>query len=461
MKKTKILLIYPSQFYSPFWGKRRYVKNQLFSLYSFLKYHQVAVDVLDLENEIGRPGSSKEIKIFEKKASECLSRYRFNIAAISCWSSLSYLSSINIAALCKRIDSKNIVVVGGYHPSALPEDFLYEKSPFDYIVRGEGEISLLDICRNKEKVGPLPRLIHGKLLNLNDGVKLYLHNYKYSSPYKESSIYLSRGCCFSCAFCMEPCKGDGKWRAQPVADSIKKIKALIKNDNPRLIYIYDACFGFSGIWRKEFLAELIRNKINKVFWIETRPDLLDKEDIDLFAELNFVIQIGLDSGSPRMLSIMNKTRNPGRYLEHFSKVLSYMNEREVPYKINLIFNHPGETRQTYQESISFLRDLFYKQKKLSGLLVGQNYAFFPGTDIYYNLKEYEDKYGVVIAHKAWWKEEGDHAILSRNIMPSKDLKDYPASLQDWQQSIRELNNYILTKSRLWNKIFRYERMMTF
>ena len=134
MKTSNLLLIYPSRLYAPHWGEISAIKAHMIDLFSFLKYKKIGVEVLDLENEIGRPKTEEQVKEFEEKTTKLISQFDFDIAAISCWSSLNYLSSIMVARICKNVNSKSTVVVGGYHPSALPADFMYPRSPFDFIV---------------------------------------------------------------------------------------------------------------------------------------------------------------------------------------------------------------------------------------------------------------------------------------------------------------------------------------
>ncbi|MHA1372469.1 MAG: cobalamin-dependent protein, partial [Promethearchaeota archaeon] len=43
----------------------------------------------------------------------------------------------------KKINNKTIIVLGGWHASALPERTLLECPEIDIIVRGEGELTFL------------------------------------------------------------------------------------------------------------------------------------------------------------------------------------------------------------------------------------------------------------------------------------------------------------------------------
>jgi radical SAM superfamily enzyme YgiQ (UPF0313 family) len=433
----------------------------MLSLFSFLRHNKINVEVLDLENEIERPKNENGVKEFLEKALELISRFDFDIVAISCWSSLNYLSSISVADICKVVNQRSIVVVGGYHPSALPHDFMYERSPFDFIVTGEGETALLEISKNGKKKEVAPRIILGDPLSLKKQFATDRKHYKYTNLFPVECIYLSRGCLYNCAFCMERSKGYKTWRSYSVPGAIEKIREAINILKLREIEIGDACFGFNKIWRRRFLYGLIKHKINITFWVQTRIDLLDKEDIDLLSKLNFNIEFGLESGSEEMLRIMRKTNRPKAYLKKCEDVITYLNKKEVSYRIYLIFNHPGETLATWNRSIGFFRSIIKKQNKISGTLGGQNYAFFPGSQIHRYYNYYKEKFGTVVRHKEWWKERGDHWKLARSIIPSRELLKQHGTTVHWQKAILDLNNQCLEKMPLWPRFFRKKRSEIF
>ena len=447
MKAVKILLIYPSQLYAPFWGRINAVKPHMVGLFSFLLRYGIRAEVLDLENELGRPEDADGIFEFKEGARRLISGYDFDIAAISCYTSLNYLSSLMVAQICRSARKDCSVVVGGYHPSALPQDFIYTDTPFDFVVNGEGETALLHICRGGNKKNTeRPRLIQGPALDLRHMAGLDWQRYPYVDPHRRSHIYLSRGCPYRCVFCGESSKLDsGRWRSYPVDEGISEIKRLISYRDPRQIGICDACFGFDKAWRRGLLAGLIKNKIDKILAAEMRVDLLDKDDIDLFSRLNFNVILGIESCSGEMLRIMGKSRSPRRYLERSREVISYMNKKGVPYKLYLIFNHPGETRKTYAATIEFLESIITAQRKFSGYIIAQNYAFFPGSHIHINLRQYEAQCGTVIYHREWWKERNDHNVSARDLLPSSDLYVRAGTNKYWEKDIAGLNRRIFEK----------------
>jgi len=468
LKRPKVLLIYPSTPYGIYWGGVTGVQSHLLEIASFLKYNKIEAEILDIDEimesclVLRNHKLAVNIQKFKKEATRLISERDFDIAGISCWSSLNYLSTIMVAEICRKIKGESIIVVGGYHPSALPSDFIYPKSPFDFIVRGEGEIALLNIVKDGKKSNKGPTLIEGTPLNLEKSFPLDWQNYKCLKK-AVLGVYLSRDCPFSCTFCMESAKTHHGWRGYSVAQAVERLKCLIDIKHPKRIWIWDACFAFNKAWRQQFLSELIRNKAlrDTGFWAEIRIDLLDKKDIDLFAKLDFQVDFGLESCSEEMLHIMKKTYRPRQYLRKVKEVFPYVYKKEIPTCSNMIFNHPGETHATYLATIKFLRSLLEKQKKISGVWWPAGFAFFPGSHVHKHLEHYEEKYGTVVKHKEWWKERGDQCYLARCIIPSRDryLRDKVIKEdfeQWWSKGMQDLNRLCAKKMspkmrKFWKK----------
>jgi len=52
-----------------------------------------------------------------------LAQRDFDLAGISCWSSLNVTASYKVASFIRETHPKAKIVVGGYHPTARPHDF--------------------------------------------------------------------------------------------------------------------------------------------------------------------------------------------------------------------------------------------------------------------------------------------------------------------------------------------------
>jgi radical SAM superfamily enzyme YgiQ (UPF0313 family) len=197
--------------------------------------------------------------------------------------------------------------------------------------------------------------------------------------------------------------------------------------------------------RKEFLEKFKKKNYSQKFLIETHPNLIEKEDIDLLSEMNIEVQFGLETGSPIMQKIMKKPGNPEKTLKHFVEISNYCNEKKVLHRANIIMNHPGETRETVDQTIKFIKQL--AERKDNHLFWGiGTFGLFPGSDIHLNFNYYKEKYGTEIMYPEWWKNEFDQYNSSSKVLPSKDFTW--ETVEYWRQKMAPLyDSFVNTLSQ--------------
>jgi radical SAM superfamily enzyme YgiQ (UPF0313 family) len=454
--EPKILFVSPSSFYFPEWMERVQIKSSQLLLASYIEQFY-PVEYADFEITIGRPNTPIQIRRFERHAREFLSKTQFDILAISCWTSLSYQASLATARICRSLHPEKIIVVGGYHPSARPNEFVTPDRLFDFVITGEGEFALKRIADNFEAGRPSrPTVLDGGLFTVEHFVPVnwvlvrdfVSRNFPEGIPI--AYVYLSRGCPFSCSFCMESLKSH-KWRAYTPADSVQILFDSVENLKSQSVAIADACFGMNGRWRKEFLRRLV--DANPSFWIalETRPEFIDEEDIKMLSHLKVEVQIGVESCSERMLSIMNKTRQAGRFLEKFRETSHLLSKYGVLHRANLIFNHPGETLQTLEESFAFMDKELDRQDSTLFFWAAHQYMHFPGCACDVKRKVFENEYGTQFLAAEWWKEAVDQYENCMKNIPSREFTN--GNLDLWQQMLLDREERM--KSCLSPKAFRF------
>jgi len=455
-RPPRILLVYPSCFYGSGWVDRLELKASQLLLASYL-VRFFPVEYADFEISLGPPSPPMQINRFIRKIREFLESREFDILALSCWASISYLSTLAIARLCRELYPEKLIVVGGYHPTGCSSDFLLPDQPVDYIVKGEGESALREIAENyriwgrpaQPQVIDAPALKQGELVGHDWSLTDELVARHYPDGLRNIYIYLSRGCPFGCSFCMEPLK-DRTWRAFSPEQAAQETFAAARRYNSKAVAICDACFGKRSQWRKEYLRVL--RDAQPDFWLilETRPEYIDDEDIELLAGMKVEIQLGLESAAPRMLRLMKKTKQPLQFLSRFSTVSHKLSAHGIIHRANLIFNHPGETHQTLSETYAFI-DAELKNRETTLLWAAVGYMHFPGCELYANMDYYQQEFGASFRGGEWWKKEEDQFQNSIMNLPSADI-----TLDDfflWRRLFEEREEAM--KATLSDKAFRF------
>jgi len=141
MIKKDICLVSP-----PTRGNVKTVPIALIYLAGWLSKEGIDVDIIDIKtNSYKGIDAKKESEIVDKIIRN-LDSLKPHVVGLTAFTS-EYNNVINLAKSIKdKINTK--IVVGGVHASLRPEDFIYDNSPVDIAVIGEGERTLSEVVNN-------------------------------------------------------------------------------------------------------------------------------------------------------------------------------------------------------------------------------------------------------------------------------------------------------------------------
>ena len=355
----------------------------------------------------------------------------FLVIGVSCFSSFDYMRVLTLGRFLKDRYPDVPLVTGGYHASALPGDVVFDGSPFDAVVVGEGEVPMLEIVQSLMGSGRLEKRLYGpsNIQNLDD---LPPYKWELLKRYwpraktigRKFQIYLSRGCPYHCTFCMERAKTEYKWRAYSSERAVNELERLSRFTDLGhwVVNLADPLFGFKRSWRREVLQGIIsKGLIPRQYWTLTRSDDLDETDVRLLAKARFSIGIGLESGSPDMLVRMQKGNTPEKYLAAMMRVARLSRDHGLNWASNIIVGHPGETRQSMIETRDYLFELFTSAKETCGWLSIDPFRLYPGAYVHEAMGGYQKQYGTRFYHPEWWKSWYDGPFRAEHIDPSAEL----------------------------------------
>jgi protein-L-isoaspartate O-methyltransferase len=238
-------------------------------------------------------------------------------------------------------------------------------------------------------------------------------------------VYLSRGCPFDCAFCMERAKRVVSWPPLPGERALDEVLRAHAYFDLRgmTVYFADALFGMRKAWRREFLERLAALDLPaKKLWLLVRVDMIDEEDLTLFGRANCSLGFGLESGDPTQLATIRKAGRLHDYLDKMLEISAKAREAQVPWGANVIVGHPGETEESMRTSARYLERLFLDPAGVTGFLSVDPYRLYPGSPIDDDRASWEQRHGTVFHRPEWW-HDGDQEFLSEWVDPSATL-DY-------------------------------------
>jgi protein-L-isoaspartate O-methyltransferase len=363
---------------------------------------------------------------------------------------------MTLARFLRRLYPTVPLVTGGYHASALPEDFLFDGSPFSAVIPGEGERGLLlAVQQVLGGLAPAGTIGDRQLIEEMDHLPPYrwelLQRYwpRAQDIGRKFQIYLARGCPYRCTFCMERTKGSYKWRAFSAERAVDELTRLSRFTDlgQWVINIADPLFGFQRQWRRDVLESILRRKLlPRQYWTLTRADDLDRDDVRLLAQARFSIGIGAESGSPEMLSRMKKGNQPERYLEALMRLAELSREFGLTWAANIIVGHPGETLQTMRETRAYFGELFGAARETCGWLSIDPFRLYPGSYVYESMDDYERELGTQFHHPRWWQSWYDAPFQAEHVDPSHEL-DFETRVQFMYENYAPLVGQIIDRFR--------------
>lgn len=278
-----------------------------------------------------------------------------------------------IAAEVKKRFPEIPVCAGGVHPTVMPKETLEQFSGFDFVVCGEGEHVICSIFDNLRRGLPVSGIkgvvTRGKTDISYDVVEglddlpfpaweeLDLSKYKGIYPHRtrlELPMWTSRGCPFSCIFCVRPL--GSRRRRRSIASVISELERNISEFKCESIAFIDETFVADIGWSMELFNTMIAKGINKkITWsCETRVDAASPELFKLMKKAGcYYIFFGLESSDEKIL----RTAKKGISTAMVRQAVAWTKEAGIIPSGSFIIGLPGETEETVKKTIAFAQEL--------------------------------------------------------------------------------------------------------
>lgn len=295
----------------------------------------------------------------------------------------------------------------------------------DFVIKGEGELTLKDLISNlsngadgKSVSGVFyksenaikatkPRAVNTQLDELPQAAwdLIDIDSYKNIWYQKHSQFYLNlattRGCPYKCNWCAKPIYGN-RYNSRSPEKVVDEIQFHVDNHNVDHFWMCDDIFGLKPGWVQEFRDELQKRNLKISYKIQSRADLLLKEDnIDaLVASGLDEAWIGAESGSQQILDAMDK----GTTIEQIEESTKLLKSKGVKVAYFIQFGYLGETLQDIKKTISLvLRNMPDR--------LGASVSYpLPGTKFYDIVKK-------DLESKANWTDSDDLDMMFQNTYP--------------------------------------------
>lgn len=288
------------------------------------------------------------VSVYEKKIENAALFFSFN--------SVNFIRYASMATEIRKNCPENILVCGGSHPSARPNEML---KYFDAVCVGEGEYVIADIIEKiLHDVVPQGVLSASEKVNLNEfdcfpkKVKMF------------GAVEIMRGCPFRCNYCQTPNLYPGRIRFRSIDSILKNVETAFSSykKDYRFITPDAASYLFDGKVNTHAIETLLKGIKNitgepgRIFFgsfpSELNPYFINEDLVGIIKKYcaNKRVVIGLQTASKTQL------KNVGRRddIETVEKSIELLIKYGFNVDVDFIFGLPFETEGSLAEIFDWI-----------------------------------------------------------------------------------------------------------
>jgi anaerobic magnesium-protoporphyrin IX monomethyl ester cyclase len=339
----------------------------------------------------------------------------FNFLSKMCLSRMRQVAW-EIALAARQINA--VVVAHGSDSTDVPDLFL--KNGFDFVLCGEAEETLAQLCSAVLHNRPVPDLDGLVRRGRNDQIvrsservaknpswaglsrpprelidlDLYRAAWLKTHGYFSVNMVASRGCPYRCNWCAKPISGN-RFQLRSPAAVAEEMRLLKTSSGVQHIWFGDDVFGLNHRWVEDFVGEVKSRDAAIPFKIQSRADLMTEQTVwNLRAAGCDEVWMGVESGSQAILNAMDK----GLRLSSIRSARAQLKRAGIRAGYFLQFGYPGEGWPELQDTINLVREMRPDD-------IGISFSYpLPGTKFYDRVREQ-------LGRKRNWTDSDDLCIM--------------------------------------------------
>ncbi len=330
-----------------------------------------------LTNFLRRHGHTAEyINLFQYEKEQLIEYLRGDPYCVAITTTF-YVVNLPVTEMVEFIRKHNPkvkIVVGGplvnnharnYHGDAL-KTALEDMGADIYVLEGQGELTLarvIECLKNNGNLDDVPNLVYFDDKNLrrttvvaeNNSLDENFIDWKDFGGTKDLGATIqtrtARSCAFKCSFCNYPSRA-GALTLLSLEVLERELDSILALGGVQNVVFIDDTFNVPFPRFKELCRMMIRKKYPFNWFSYFRCSNSDQEAIDLMAESGCKgVFLGIESGSPSVLVNMNKSAT----VEKYAHGIEMLRRNGILTFGSFITGFPGETDETVQETIDFIR----------------------------------------------------------------------------------------------------------
>ena len=255
-----------------------------------------------------------------------------------------------------RSKKKPLVIIAGCVAQAENEEMIKREPYIDLIIGPQSyhkiNTTILDFIKKNKKIEETEF----------DAVSKFNYFSKINNQSGKTSSFLTiqEGCDKFCHFCVVPYTRGPEY-SRPFGQIIDEAKYLADNGTKEIILLGQNvnAYKFKKFKLSNLLLEIEKiPEIKRIRYTTSHPKDMTKDLIEVYKsskKLMPLVHLPVQSGSDKILDLMNRNHTIGQYIEIFEK-LKNINSKVV-FSSDFIIGYPGEEEQDFKKTFDLIKKI--------------------------------------------------------------------------------------------------------
>ncbi len=313
-------------------------------------------------------------------------------------------AALHIARIVKAAHPDLPVIFGGWHPTLTAAQTL-ENELVDVVVRGPGDLTLLEIAQRYQMGEELDRVVglsykqSGTIVHNPERPVTHLMDlpapafhltdfdaYERVSGIRKLTYATSVGCPYACNYCTDTVFYHRRFNAYSAAHVVEELIDLVTKYRIEEVALLDSNFPVDVKRAIAIARGIYESRVRFTWTFQASTDFLSRmsdEDVRMMGASGVrFMGFGTESTSESVLKLMNKRH------QRLGEMYETARKAElggIRVSFNLIFGYPGEEEKDRIETLQTMNEIAQKHRNVS--FSPNIFTPYPGIPIWPQLKE--------------------------------------------------------------------------
>ncbi len=254
---------------------------------------------------------------------------------------------------------KPIMVVAGCVAQAENTEMLNREKYVDLVIGPQAYQKINNLLKNFEEKNKVEETEFDSVSKFR-----YFDNIKNNNTDVSSFLTIQEGCDKFCHFCVVPYTRGPEY-SRPFKSIIDEAERLIKNGSREITFLGQNVNAYSYIdgSREYRLSDLINtlskyDEISRIRYTTSHPRDMTDDLIECYKnskKLMPFVHLPIQSGSDRILKMMNRKHTVNYYLNIYEKLIKI--NPDIKFSSDFIIGYPGETENDFKETLNLVNKI--------------------------------------------------------------------------------------------------------